>query len=485
MLLPLLFATFTMPPNPALSALRVLLANNSAQHSIKTGALTPASAFTGFHNHLAYYVTALYRLGASADELSAAYAHASVGMLPPAPRRGLVNASTWEERVGSCGCGLVSGRTDLDYLDYYDFYKASMSAHGVNATLSAYWPRLAAGLGGDIFHAVIQLGYAFESGDLDEMTAQGLAWCSTAYAVLPGPTSTSPPPLRMTPAAALSALQHDPYPFPHYAQQDDPHGPAGRCQTVRANDPHGNVCWNDAVEDLVADHSTALLRYELDWGWLASGVVGGGEEGEGKTAEDDVALQQLCRAALLAFAAGGYDDFYLLHLVTGSRGVWAVANMLGWWNTSLSVAQAATKRDMLTALWRAMLYAFVVKLRPDVTTPPALAPPWRPWSRLAAGARNFTETHLAKVRRENVLSMSAASPDSCYCYDLRTYLCLLLLRVLYMHCSLLLLSFFLLCSARWCSHVATSTSDGVMIYIGRSPIVSWHCTRVVVNSSID
>ena len=119
MLLPLLFATFTMSPNPALTALRVLLANNSAQHSIKTGALTPASAFTGFHNHLAYYVTALYRLGASADELSAAYAHASVGMLPPAPRRGLVNASTWEERVGSCGCGLVSGRTDLDYLDYY------------------------------------------------------------------------------------------------------------------------------------------------------------------------------------------------------------------------------------------------------------------------------------------------------------------------------------------------------------------------------
>jgi hypothetical protein len=389
--------------DPAFDALRGLLANNSAAHSIKTGALSPSSAFTGFHNHVGYYVTALYRLGAGVDELNAAYAQASAGMLPPAPRRGLVNSSSWEQRIGGCGCGLVSGRTDLDYLDYYDFYRASVAARGANATLAAYWPRLAAGLGGDVFHAVIQLGYAFESGDVGEMTAQGLAWCSTAYAELPaelppGPGPSPPPPLRMPPAAALALLHSDAYPFPRYAQQDGPRGEL--CQPRSPADPHGNVCWNDAVEDLVANHSAALLRYELDWGAME---VAGQED----------ALQQLCRAALLVFAAGGYDDFYLLHLVTGSRGVWAVANLLGpdeaapsgegegggerSSSSSSSSSSTTTRRAMLTALWRATLYAYVVKLRPDVTVAPALSPPWRPWSRLAAGARNFTEAHLVKM----------------------------------------------------------------------------------------
>ena len=377
--------------DPALAAqtLRSLLATNGAANSIKVGPLAPASAFTGFHNHVAYYLTAIYRLGAGAAELRAAYANASAGMLPPAPRRGLVNASTWQKRIGACECGLVSGRTDTDYLDYYDFYTASVRERGARRTLAAYWPRLAAGLGGDVFHAVIQLGYGFESGDEDEMVAQGLAWCSTAYAELPSPkpnkpaaaaaaaavVATSGAPLRATPEAALAALQRDPYPFPHYQHQD-----AGRCVPL-AGDPHGNVCWNDAIEDLVANHSAALAPYELDWGHVA--VTPPGED----------SFRQLCRAALRVFAAGQYRDFYLLHLVTGSRAVWAVSSA----NISGVAWGSQTRRDMLTALWRATLYAYVAKLRPDVTTPPALTPPWRPWTALAASARTFTETHLAKM----------------------------------------------------------------------------------------
>ena len=85
--------------DPALATLRSLLYTNGATNSIKVGPLSPLNKFTGFHNHVAYYVTALYRLGAGAAELRAAYANASVGMLPPAPRRGLVNASSWERRI--------------------------------------------------------------------------------------------------------------------------------------------------------------------------------------------------------------------------------------------------------------------------------------------------------------------------------------------------------------------------------------------------
>ena len=75
---------------------------------------------------------------------------------------------------------------------------------------------------------------------------------------------------------------------------------------------------------------------------------------------------------------------------------------------------------MLTALWRAILYAYArshactnerahehayactracrycVKLRPDVSAP-KLEPPWRPWGQLAAGAMRFSEPHLAKM----------------------------------------------------------------------------------------
>ena len=48
-------------------------------------------------------------------------------------------------------------------------------------------------------------------------------------------------------------------------------------------------------------------------------------------------------AALLIFAAGGYKDFYLLHLVTGSRAVFAIASMSGlsWERATTQVEYAA------------------------------------------------------------------------------------------------------------------------------------------------
>jgi len=55
---------------------------------------------------------------------------------------------------------------------------------GADKTLSKVWPLLAAGLIGDILHAVIQLGYYFEFRN-DQLLASGLAWCSTAYFKIP------------------------------------------------------------------------------------------------------------------------------------------------------------------------------------------------------------------------------------------------------------------------------------------------------------
>ena len=88
---------------------------------------------------------------------------------------------------------------------------------GANATMRAFWPRLAAGLVGDLFHPVIQLGYAFESGDA-ELIAQGLAWCSTAFTLLPAAPRPVPR-LRVPPAQALAMLHRDPHAFPNYTQE--------------------------------------------------------------------------------------------------------------------------------------------------------------------------------------------------------------------------------------------------------------------------
>uniref|UniRef100_A0A7S0JHI7 Uncharacterized protein n=1 Tax=Calcidiscus leptoporus TaxID=127549 RepID=A0A7S0JHI7_9EUKA len=363
----------------ALRSLRTLLTANNREHSIKTAPLTPLANFTGFHNHIAHQLVAMYRLGANATALQRQYAVAGRAYGPPLPSRGRVNITNWERQIGECGCGLLSGRTDEEYSDYVSFYAAQVEQRGVNATLLAYWPRLAAGLVGDIFHAVIQLGYAFEGTGrgstapagssilLEELVAQGLAWSSAAYATLPMPTAGY---RSAAPLVVLQALHDDPHPFPHYTGEDE-----GTCYP-HGDDPHGNVCFNDAVEDLIANHSAVLMRYELAPSSL-------------RPAD---AFAQLCRAALVVFAAGGYNDFYLLHLMTGSRAVWALATLSG-----LPWAEI-TLHDMLRALWRAMLYVYVVKRRPSIAPAPVLTPPWRPWRSLQAAALLFPEEpHLAKL----------------------------------------------------------------------------------------
>lgn len=115
-------------------------------------------------------------------------------------------------------------------MDYFDYYEREVASRGINATLLAHWPRLAAGLGGDIFHAVIQLGYAFEAAQLDNtaqsgegaLVAQGLAWSSTAFAELPGGRGENGSGAAWTqPLEALHALRLDPHPFPNYTWQDE------------------------------------------------------------------------------------------------------------------------------------------------------------------------------------------------------------------------------------------------------------------------
>ena len=370
---------------PPLRELSILLAKNNQQNSIKVGPVEPLANFTGFHNHVAYQLVVMYRFGASAAAMREQAKQATHSMLPPVPSQGLINGSNWADHIGGCGCGLVSGRTDVLYLDYYNYYAAYMAVHGPNATLLAHWPRLAAGLVGDIFHAVIQLGYAFEgrgTGTTDPahppsgvhilpgLVAQGLAWSSTAFATLPSPPSGGR--LRQAPLAALATLHEDAYPFPPYIWQDE-----ATCFPI-GGDPHGNVCWNDAIDDLVVNRSAALIRYELHPSMLP--------------ANEDSSFEALCRAALVVFAAGGYKDFYLLHLVTGSRAVWSIAVHSGLrWSD-------ATRRAMLDATWRSVLYGYVARRRPSISPPPPLSPPWRPWHKLQAASLLYPEEpHLAKL----------------------------------------------------------------------------------------
>ena len=60
--------------------------------------------------------------------------------------------------------------------------------------------------------------------------------------------------------------------------------------------------------------------------------------------DDPIAAgQKVADAALLAFAASGFKDFFLLHLCTGMRGV---QSTLPW------VGDAEIQRDMVRAFWK-------------------------------------------------------------------------------------------------------------------------------------
>mmetsp|Transcript_6147 Transcript_6147/g.18571 ORF Transcript_6147/g.18571 Transcript_6147/m.18571 type:complete len:399 (-) Transcript_6147:349-1545(-) len=337
----------------SVGVMRELLARNSASRSMKYGAELV------FHNHLGAMVTASAMLGASEEALR----ETASGVDEPGEsvvgefRLGLrslaadeavsttrIEARTWREGLG--GFGLYGRGTHTTYPAYREFFAAERERLGAEGALREYFPALAKGLGGDFFHAVIELGYYFEADcAVPETLDSGLAWLAAAYVEWPEADAAR----FESPLEAAKALDSIEAPF---FDLDD-----------------GSSGYIAAMETLRDAHLDAVYACDL------------------RVLDPPTCLKEVCLVAADSFASTGAYDFYTLHSVTGSRAVWAILSALDW--------PEHVQRDAVLALWRTMLFTHLVRRRRD-RPDPALPDP-ADWTDLADAALQSRNSHLIKI----------------------------------------------------------------------------------------
>lgn len=346
------------------SVLHRLLDENSGGRSMKYG---PTLVF---HNHLGAMLTSSYHLGAPDDELTkiasgvdekskAAVGEFRLGLRSiaddesVAPRDLRIDSSNWKSHLG--GCGLYGYGSHFNYPAYLKFFRDERLRLGEEETLRTYFPELASGIGGDFFHAVIELGYYFEAGCAPATTMDsGLAWLASAYVEWPERASSSE--AFDSPTAAMAAMTSSPASQPFAFDLDD-----------------GSSGYINAMETLIDDHLNTVYQYDVDIP----------EDYDGQKA----CLKDICLAAADSFAEGGCKDFYTLHSVTGSRAVWAILSSLEW--------PPEVQRKCLQALWRTVLFTHLVRIPPSSQRSPP--PRDTSWQYLAKEARKSANSHIIKV----------------------------------------------------------------------------------------
>eukprot|EP00041_Stephanoeca_diplocostata_P023584 m.581905 g.581905 ORF g.581905 m.581905 type:complete len:449 (-) comp22334_c1_seq10:2826-4172(-) len=364
------------PTSESYMELQAQLSRNAKSNPIKYG---PHKAF---HNHAAAMLTCMYKLGGGPADI-----HSILDTQPEF--RKLNQASSceseaveitrdnWKTHLG--GCGLFGLGAHVMFKSYHRFFVSEIELQGSDGTLQSYFPCLAKGCVGDFFHALIELGYYFESRNVDVL-AVALAWIAASYVTLP--ENPSDPTLLQvssaaTPMDALEMLSRDTHHFPKFDLHD------------------GSSGYITAMETLIEDHSAPVLKYSLPI-----------------DNTDGLLMREMCDAAIASFAASGHTDFYLLHLVTGTRATWAILNGCDW-----GTSRGRVERHLFGVVWRSMLFTHVARNRPwlPAPAPPCPLPPpppppltadddaelpprsVRPWKALTAIGRSCQNSHIAKV----------------------------------------------------------------------------------------
>jgi hypothetical protein len=336
----------------------------------------------GFHNHLSYYIVALWRLGANSSRMDSAYEDLAPTLCPPAfPSQGIIRQDNWKDYIGRNSSQLSS----IHYFDYQEFYQRRISEEGPDQVFQEVFPAVVDGLIGDTFHGVIELGYAIESNDT-VVLADGLAWMSTAYAPLPD-MNPNPPKSNSDPIELLVALE-----------QDDllPTFPGDEVGSIKGT-----------LTELIDNYSSELSQYDL---YLGDSI-------------DDIHTQELMRnvseAILLMFASDGYKDFFIVHLMTSTRAVEvllsAVSNGWGFATSNafdmeeeynkvdVAATRLDTQRRAVAAIWKAAVYVYVSRGRPSISDRIRnregmdYPDPYTTWEAIVERTINIHDTHLQKV----------------------------------------------------------------------------------------
>lgn len=127
----------------------------------------------GLSIHLPMALTALYRLGADAQRL-ADFFETGKSHLKPFPKANeLFNFQTAKDHLGM----------EKYYLEYREFFKASISEEGHPAVLKKWLPILAPGITAHAFHSLIRLAYAIDIQHLEDI-ASSIAYWADMYKAL-------------------------------------------------------------------------------------------------------------------------------------------------------------------------------------------------------------------------------------------------------------------------------------------------------------
>ena len=395
----ILRADFGAEKNSVYEALKLALVKN-VDWSVKTG---PSNAF---HNHNAAWLVAAYRIGSDKAELDDIVSDERnkskirVDVAGDQKEKLTITANNWKNHLGKWNgreIGLYGLKAEQNFQAYAEFFRneiAKRGVHGDGGVLAIYLPTLAKGLAGDFFHAVIELGYFFESKE-EILLMQGLAWIAVAYVEIPGAESG---------VDAMSPSGNDNFARPTEALSALSRVEGGNntvfLRQFNLND--GSSGYIDDIEALINNEASFEKTCEYDFDFTNMGETQLG-----------CMLNDIQTAACDSFAAGGCVDFYTLHSVTGARAVWAifggisgnVASVDGAGNYSAPWV-VNVKRSALSALWRAILFTHVARNNPQIKRSGVFS--WdagetlstdslTPWAELNAKALETKNEHIIKV----------------------------------------------------------------------------------------
>lgn len=308
---------------PALNETCRLLVDNLEQYDVNFGP-------HNFDNHLSYFLIALFRMGASADRIREAYDSEVQDLSPAIPSQHMIDEDSWQRYL----------RQGKYYTDYAEFIRAEVHALGVSEMLERYGPAALEGATGSLLHPLIHLGYGFELGD-EEVISEGVGWLLSHGGAFP---KLNPSP-KYTLADSVEILS---------AMRSDPRLPT---QDI-------------SLGDLEATYADVLSEYDV-------------QLPEGDT---QVAIPRSLEKAAIQLFGTACDNFFLLHLSTGSR---ALSQILP------HIADAQVRAAALQQLWKGVVYVYALEGRPAIQ--PRKTGPLRPWADLIVAALPFNDAHFQKM----------------------------------------------------------------------------------------